>query len=171
MVEERQRAQAAVFVYRQRRHGEIQFAVAHRLLNRQSAELSNFQLHARVALAKQADRFCHQHPDHRRNPQSQDPFVQVINIAQLRFQLMKFPQNRLPTLKNNPTGIGQQEPAAIANQQGAVQLIFQIFEHFTDRGLCDEKFFRGARKTLLTHHFDKIAQRSDIHNYSQRLYL
>jgi hypothetical protein len=84
---------------------------------------------------------------------------------------MKLAQNRLPALKNHAPGIGQQQLAAVADQQRAVQLIFQIFEHLADGGLCDEQFFRRARKTLLTNHFDKIAQRSDIHNYSLRLYL
>ena len=84
---------------------------------------------------------------------------------------MKFTKDGLSALENYPTGIGQQQPTTVADQQRAVQLIFQILEHLTDGRLRDEQLLRCAGKALLAHHFDKIAQRSDIHNYSLRLYL
>ena len=95
----------------------------------------------------------------------------MINIAQLRLQLVKFAKDGLPALENHASGIGQQQPATVADQQRAVQLIFKVFKHLADGGLRDEKFLRRAGKALLANHFDKITQRSDIHNYSLRLYL
>ena len=84
---------------------------------------------------------------------------------------MKFAKNGLPALENHASGIGQQQLAPVADQQRTVQLIFQIFKHFADGGLRDEQFLRRAGKALLANHFDKITQRSDIHDYSLRLYL
>ena len=169
MAKQRQRSQPALFFNGQRGHRHVQLAVHHRLLNGQAAELGYFKLDAGIALAKQANRPGHHHSHHRRNAEAQNAFVQMIDIAKLGLQLAEFGEDRQPAFKHHSSGVGQQQLASVADQQGAVQLIFEVFQHLADGRLGHKQLFRCAGKTLLTNHFDKIAQRSYVHDYSSGL--
>lgn len=80
-----------------------------------------------IALAKQADRPGHHHPHHRWNAEAKHPFGQMINIVQLRFQLAELRQNGQPAFEHHASGVGQQQLAPVADQQGTVQFIFEVF--------------------------------------------
>ena len=95
----------------------------------------------------------------------------MINIVQLCFQLAELRQNRQPAFEHHASGVGQQQLAPVADQQGTVQFIFEVFQHLADGGLGNKQLLRCAGKTLLANHFDKIAQRSYVHDYSSKLYL
>ena len=44
------------------------------------------------------------------------------------------------------TGLGEKKPAWFANEKRRAQAFFQKADLIADRGLCDRKLFRGARK-------------------------
>ena len=171
MAEQRQRCQPALFLHGKGRHRHVQLAVDHRLLHGQAAKLRYFKLNAGVALAEQAYRPGHHHANHRRNAEPQQTFRQVVDVRKLGLKLAKLRQDRQPALEHHASGIGQQQLASVADQQGAVQLVFEVFQHFADGWLGNEQLLRCAGKTLLANHLDKIAQRSYVHDYSSKLYL
>ncbi|MNE76801.1 hypothetical protein D3C76_1116520 [compost metagenome] len=53
--------------------------------------------------------------------------------------------------------------APFAYQQCALQLIFQMAQHFADGGLGNKQLLGRAGETLLADHFHKITQGADIH--------
>ncbi len=116
VAKEWQRRQPALFFNRKRRHRHIQLAVRYGLLHGQAAKFRNLQLHAGVALAKQANRPGHHHPHHRRNAQAQQPFREVVNITKLSLKLAKLCQDRQPALEYDASGVGQQQLAPVADK-------------------------------------------------------
>jgi len=44
----------------------------------------------------------------------------MLNIVQLGLQLAELSKDGLTTFKHHPAGIGEQQPASIADQQGRV---------------------------------------------------
>ena len=70
---------------------------------------------------------------------------------------MKLLQNGQPALVDRLAAVGQMQLAAVAQQQGAAQFLFQLTQHFADGGLGHIELLRGAGKTLLAHHLGKVA--------------